>query len=106
MASTKINAAQQIGKFTVMATSVLTKELYIVMVLAGQEVWDIQPANSPEEARALYDQFVTMCQVFDPLVDRVSAEKDAGMQHDVNELAEELTRDFRAVVQARRGLLN
>lgn len=106
MASKKINAAQKVGKFTVMATSVATKELYIVMVLNGEEVWDVSPATSPEEAHSLFDQYITMCQVFDPLLERVVAEKEAGMEHSVSDLVEELNRDYRAVVQSRRGLLN
>lgn len=106
MASKKINAAQKVGKFTVMATSVTTKELYLVMVLNGEEVWDVSPATSPEDAHALFDQYVTMCQVFDPVLERVVAEKEAGVQHNVNDLVEELDRDYRAVIQSRRGLLN
>lgn len=106
MASQKVNIANRIGNFTVMTTSVTTKELYVVMVLKGDEVWDIQPATTPDEAVTYHSQFVTMCQVFDPVMQRTLSDIDAGAPLDREALAEELNRDYRAVIQARKGFVH
>lgn len=106
MASQKMAMANRVGEMVVMTQAVATKELYLTMVLKGDEIWDIDAVTTPEDALMNHRKFMAMCEVFGPVADRLAQDKAQGRPLDPDAVVEELERDYQLVTQARKGMMH
>lgn len=94
MASENLNLTSDIGEMAIFTRSVATKEVYITMVMRGDEMWDVQASTNAADARALHKQYVLMCKVFGPVSERIVQDKAAGKAIDRASLVRELQDDY------------